>query len=215
MTLAICRTACRNRQEEVKKSSRQYVVGLMDADNTNTVSFDFELDPKSAYEGMLLGGQRVYRGGGRLILLGLYFELFVLIPFGCVAIYVTTATLVFDKLPDGAHWLLIASLPGFFLGWYLNQSAYRRLAKMVARSKFGHAGQMRFDEKGLCVNTQASTWRTGWRDVEEILIGKRCISFAISGIVLILPLSAFESTAAMHQTYTQVSKMFEQGQNAT
>ncbi len=199
----------------MKKSLRSCVVGLMDADKTNTVSFDFELDPKSAYEDMVPGGQRVYRGGGRLILLGLYLELFVLIPLGCVAIYVTIARLVFDELPDGAHWLLVASLPGFLLGWYLNQSAYRRLAKNVARSKFGRAGHMSFDATGICLKTQTSTWRTGWRDVEELLIGKRCISFAISGIVLILPLSAFESQAAMQKTYKQVTEMFEQGQSAT
>jgi hypothetical protein len=72
-----------------------------------------------------------------------------------------------------------------------------------------HHGSKRLD--------RSAEQRQGGR--EDVLLGecqfKWGILVAISGIVLILPLSAFESKAAMHQTYTQVSKMFEQGQNAT
>lgn len=178
------------------------------------LEFDFELDPKSTYEGMLLGGQRVYRGRGRLVLYGLYFECFVLAPLGCIALYVIGASMLWGELPEGVHWIFLASLPGFLIGRYLNESAYRRLARMICQSKFGRAGHMRFDAEGLSVKTEASLWQTGWRDVEEVLIGKHCISIAISGIVLILPLSAFENKADMQRTHKTLNSMFDHGRTA-
>lgn len=182
-------------------------------DDGSELSFEFELDAKSTYEGMMLGGARVYRGRGKALLFAQYFELLVCVPFGFMAIYVVVTTLLMDGVPNAVHWLLLTGLLGLVFGGFINKAAYQRLAKQASKSAFGRAGTMQFDVDGVVLTTRSSEWHTGWQDIEEIMLGKRSIGVAVSGIVLILPLSAFVDELAMERVFMQVNKLFEQGRD--
>lgn len=178
-------------------------------------AFAFQLDPKSALEGMILSGQRVFRGWGRLILIALYAVQSVIIPLGFVGAYFVGYILIFGTPPKGSVGVIVFALLGGGFGFFLNRFVYQQMAKMVCRSTFGRGGHMSFDPAGVVLTTDNSHWRTGWRDVEDLLLGKRSLSIAISGIVLILPLSAFENKDEMERVYADANALLEQGRSAT
>ena len=175
---------------------------------------EFQLDPKSAFEGMVMSGQRVFRGRGRWILMALFALQSVIIPLGFLGLYFVGYVLWFGTPPRGRTGLILFGLLGGVFGFFVNRIVYQKMARIVCNSNFGRGGRMEFDDAGLVLNTNNSEWRTGWGDVEEVLLGKRSLSIGISGIVLILPLSAFESKQQMQSVYEDVSALFEQGRSS-
>lgn len=186
---------------------------MSEAENNN-LDFNFKLDPKSAFEGMTLAGKRVFQGPGKVGLYAMFAVQAIVAPLGFIGIYMVGVLLILGKLPDSQIWMVVAALMGGAFGMFVNQVVYRRMARMVCESEFGGGGRMWFDETGVQLEMKASHWRTGWQDVEEVLIGKRSLSIAVSGIVLTLPLSAFVDRVDMQVVYEQIVELFEQGKSA-
>lgn len=179
------------------------------------IELHFTLDAKSALEGMVMAGKRVFHGRGRALMIGLMLLQSVITPLGFMALYIVLSLLTGGAIPKGGIGFVVAGITGGLIGVWINQAVYRRMAQMVCLSRFGAGGVMRLDPQGVVLSTNHSQWQTGWSDVEEILLGKRSLSFVISGIVLIAPLSAFESKDTMKDVRDRTQSWLDANRGVT
>lgn len=176
---------------------------------SDEIDITFELDSDAALEGMTLAGQRAYRGRGRPLQVVMYVMLLVVTPLGFIGVYVLAYHLSMGEPPRGPYWFAVCYVLGAGLSIWSSMAIYVRLATIVTTSRFGKGGRMICDDRGVQLLTDNSTWQTGWGDVEEVLLGKKSLSIAVSGIVLILPLSAFADLAEMGQVHGQLQGWFD------
>ena len=138
-------------------------------------------------------------------MVAMFFTQGLFVPMGVLATYILGHLLIAGDVPRGGLWFAAAYLVGAAFAFWVFTAVYKRLARMVTTSRFGAGGQMTCDADGVLLRTEHSVWRTGWKDVEELVIGKQSLGVVISGIVLIVPLTAFEDKSAMQAAHDRMS----------
>jgi len=161
----------------------------------------FASDARSTLEAMQLAGREVYRGRGLFLAIAIYLMQAIILPVGCLALFLLGWRMAFGANPESVLVVPAVYLLGAAFGVWVNRAVLVRLAVRTANSRFGKAGRMQCTAEGVTLTTDASIWQTGWTDISGVYLGKSTISFAVSGVALILPLSAFADKSAMAQAH--------------